>query len=537
MWSEVDTFTFDVPTKMSGAGDVKLSLELNRLQFLIPISVAAKVGETELQGRLFTILENWMTCNPPFKGLSWLSGIECASRIVSMLTILSFCDKLSEQQARRVRQFLHAHAYWIHRYPSLYSSSNNHLVAEIGALYLLSVCVPDLPSAEQYREAARTGLEREILRQFHVDGIGAEQSPGYAAYSLEWFALVALEADLRRHPFSQSYLDRIRQAVEAFCWFMDDAGHVPRIGDEDEGRVLSFGNETQADYIVSVVDMARRLLKMPSLPFERSEPTLRDGVLFSAGDKLTNYQSPSGRRSFSKGGYTVNRQVTDLGTLLFVFDHGPLGFLSIAAHGHADALAVWLHWGDEQFLVDGGTYTYNSDTNFRNKFRGTLAHNTLAIADEDQSLIAGPFNWTNHAQAHVVKAETDFVEAEHDGYQSRFGAVHRRRVAWMHGGVQLTDTVTFASSSIPPWRSCFTVGEGVNVKVDWDVAELRSKGGRVVRLRARIDNDPCAWRLVPCEVSPSFGKLTNASRLELGMDADRQSPVKIDVFMDFILVA
>ena len=30
---------------------------------------------------------------------------------------------------------------------------------------------------------------------------------------------------------------------------------------------------------------------------------------------------------------------------VLTFDHGPVGYLSIAAHGHADTLAVWLSIG------------------------------------------------------------------------------------------------------------------------------------------------------------------------------------------------
>ena len=42
-------------------------------------------------------------------------------------------------------------------------------------------------------------------------------------------------------------------------------------------------------------------------------------------------------------------------------DAGPLGYLSIAAHGHADALAFVLDIGDREILVDPGTYAYHTD--------------------------------------------------------------------------------------------------------------------------------------------------------------------------------
>ena len=41
-----------------------------------------------------------------------------------------------------------------------------------------------------------------------------------------------------------------------------------------------------------------------------------------------------------------------------VFDAGPLGYLGIAAHGHADALSVLLSVAGQPVLVDPGTYSY-----------------------------------------------------------------------------------------------------------------------------------------------------------------------------------
>ena len=80
-------------------------------------------------------------------------------------------------------------------------------------------------------------------------------------------------------------------------------------------------------------------------------------------------------------------------------DAGELGYLSIAAHGHADALSFTLAVGDEQLLVDPGTYTYHLDPEARAYFRGTRAHNTITLDGQDQSVAAGPFLWTHRARA------------------------------------------------------------------------------------------------------------------------------------------
>ena len=107
-------------------------------------------------------------------------------------------------------------------------------------------------------------------------------------------------------------------------------------------------------------------------------------------------------RTFAQGGYTVMRRARPAGDVLLAMDHGYLGYLSIAAHGHADALAVWLHLGDRPVLADAGTYLYHSGGAWRTHFRGTAAHNTLCVEGADQSTMSGHFNWSHQAGSKVA---------------------------------------------------------------------------------------------------------------------------------------
>ena len=116
---------------------------------------------------------------------------------------------------------------------------------------------------------------------------------------------------------------------------------------------------------------------------------------------------------------------------VLTFDHGPVGYLSIAAHGHADTLAVWLSIGSQPIFVDAGTYRYHSTRALRDAFRETAVHNTLTLGGLPSSRPAGPFNWAAKARARCIALEDGpiaRVVAEHDGYVARFGLRHRRTV-------------------------------------------------------------------------------------------------------------
>jgi hypothetical protein len=110
-----------------------------------------------------------------------------------------------------------------------------------------------------------------------------------------------------------------------------------------------------------------------------------------------------------------------------IVDAGPFGPWG-AGHSHADTLSIVVRSGDDEILIDPGTYTYVGDPKWRDWFRGTAAHNTVQIDGLDQATAAGPFRWANRPEVKILSwttsAECDVLEAE-----CRYaGFIHRRRI-------------------------------------------------------------------------------------------------------------
>ena len=381
--------------------------------------------------------------NRPFNGLSWATGVEVALRIVSLLTVFSFTDgdTLDPEMRRRMRTCLAAHGAWLARYPSRFSSANNHLIAEAAALFVLGTVWRDLPQARDYASYGRRTLLEEVNRQILEDGVGAEQTPTYTAFVLEWFLLALWVAEKSGDPLPDSVRARLELGGEHLRWITDQGGSQPRIGDDDEGRVIATGG-FEDDYVSSVLSCLSAFLGRPDIAPPLPRPGLRN-LLF--GYPKSDGVAPKGVRRFDAGGYTVVHKDISGQKMMMVLDHGPLGYLSIAAHGHADALALWLHIGDQPVLVDAGTYLYHAGGPWRDAFRGTPAHNTLSLKFTDSSTIAGPFNWSRKAAAWAVgpALEGSFLAAgAHDGYARDFGVVHERRVVQSHNGFTVHDTLT-----------------------------------------------------------------------------------------------
>ena len=105
----------------------------------------------------------------------------------------------------------------------------------------------------------------------------------------------------------------------------------------------------------------------------------------------------------------------------------------IAAHAHADALAVEVRYGGVDVLADPGTYCYHGEPEWRSYFRSTIAHNTIEIGDANQSVETGPFMWAAHARSCVDRVSLGDGEqiwsAHHTGYRRLDpGAEHKRTV-------------------------------------------------------------------------------------------------------------
>lgn len=510
-----NAYCYKIPYRHSeNYGDVKYVWEVNRLQYLQPIAMLAKATSDEGAAR-FCIDELLLWCdgNPPFKGVAWASGIELALRVLTILFVVPLVrTSIGGAEATRLIKCLDAHLFWLYRYPSRFSSANNHLVAEAAALGVAGVLWPEHPRSHEYREYGRRTLEVEVLAQLHSDGVGAEQSPTYTAFTVEFLLLAMRIFAAAGQPLAPSVGERVGRTVEHWLWLMDEAGGVPRIGDDDEGRVIHDSMGGECGYVAAIACAAAATLSRPDLTPPGANSHLRDRVFGRASGMPV---CPTGARTFAEGGYTVLRDRVAGRMVVVTFDHAPLGYLSIAAHGHADALAVWMSVGAQQVLIDAGTFGYHGANEARDMMRGTAAHNTVTVNGTDQSQITGPFNWRNHAKATLVSAVDPCapvwtVTARHDGYAKSFGVTHERTITWDRATAMLIieDTLTGgtceATARLLFAPGCTLAADVAEASVTWEGGTLEIAASGVSTIKVE-----------PRDTSPAFGEREATSGLSL----------------------
>jgi uncharacterized heparinase superfamily protein len=155
--------------------------------------------------------------------------------------------------------------------------------------------------------------------------------------------------------------------------------------------------------------------------------------------------------------------------------------LSIAAHGHADALSFILHVDGNPVVVDPGTFTYHTHKELRNYFVSTLAHNTVCVNGKNQAEQAGPTMWLKHYKAEVVACDEaqGIVEATHDGYATE-GVSHVRRVEFNRSACEFVITDILRCGRKSSLEIPFHLHPSATVNLNGSVAEISVPGSRRV---------------------------------------------------------
>ncbi|GGS85798.1 heparinase II/III family protein [Streptomyces violaceus] len=432
-------YAFDVPYRDEDAvGDIKQIWELSRHQYLTVLAAAyAITGDERYAERVAAHLRSWWTANPPLRGVHWISGIELGIRLLSWVWIRRLLDGwpgaagLFEDNPVALNQIWH-HQRWLAAFPSRGSSANNHVIAEAAGQFAAACAFGWFPSSARWRTEALRSLERHLRGNTFGSGLNRELATEYHGLVLELGLAAVAEADAAGRPVPASLRLVLLRMTDALAAVVDNRLRPPRQGDADDGHGLvvdGAGTDRWASLLATGDAVFGRLAWWPAVTGTDVRTPLLAALIRPYATEGT--ARPASRPAhFADAGMTILRGP---GEIWCRCDGGPHGFLSIAAHAHADALSLEVRHDGVDVLADPGTYCYHGQPEWRRYFRSTLGHNTLQLDGGDQSVSGGPFLWTRQARSRVLVADTSGASdggtalwcAEHDGYQR---SVHRRRV-------------------------------------------------------------------------------------------------------------
>ncbi|GAB3443564.1 alginate lyase family protein [Phycicoccus ginsengisoli] len=470
----------------SVTGNVKSVWELSRHHHLTVLAAAWWLtGDERYAVVVDRQLRSWWAANPFLSGIHWTSGIELGTRLTSWVWVRRLLDgwtgtaALFDENPVALHQ-LRWHQEYLAAFRSRGSSSNNHLVAESVGLLAAACAFPWFEESRQWRRSAARALESSLEANTFPSGVNREQASDYHRFVAELGLLGLVEADVAGEPLAAPTRRLLAACLDAAAAMVDGTGRPPRQGDGDEGRGLLV-DDPEGDTWSSMLSWGAAVLG--AQPWWPQAPGTVGGVLLGS---LATPVPVAGRPEraptrFADAGLHLLRTHGGGPEIWCRCDGGPQGFGAMAAHGHADALSVEVRCDSVDLLADPGTYCYHGEPAWRSYFRSTLAHNTIEVDGQSQSVEGGPFLWSTRTDAVVDESDLDGVvqtwSAHHDGYHRLDRALrHDRRVELdtVARVVTVRDTVT--SSRPHTVRLAWHLGPEVEVALDGPVAELSWHG-------------------------------------------------------------
>jgi Heparinase II/III-like protein/Heparinase II/III N-terminus len=414
-------------------GDPKWVWEVNRCQELPLLCLAWLVsGDDRFAAVARRRMLGWLERSAPGRGIAWSNGFEAGLRGISFalcFDALRGSDLLVPDDARAALLGLWQHGRFAVRDHSFGSSANNHLIGEAAGLATIGLLAPELRDAEQWLELALSWLAREAKVQILPDGTGAEQAFGYTLFVLDLFLLVAALLEQQERIVPEPIRDALARGADALAAQVQDDEPDPAYGDADDGRAVLLDG-SRARNARGVAAGLASFLGHGGARALASTPDATALLLFGENGRrrfdAAAPSSPPRSALLEDSGLVVLRA----GGVRALFDAGPLGYLAIAAHGHADALQVAMSEGADELIGDPGTGSYFGDSVRRTVFRGTAFHATVVVDGLDQAEQAGPFLWRRHYRCAIRHLDLDLrvMLAEHDGYARLADPVRHRRV-------------------------------------------------------------------------------------------------------------
>lgn len=424
LWQNIYSF-YIIYIGAQRLSDIKLPWELAKMQYIFILGKTYIYTDDEKYAKeIICHMDSWISSNPPFRGIHWISGFEVGIRVISFIMAYPFIKKFVEPLfLKKYLSSIYLQTQFIEDNLSLKEYANNHLIGEAFALVLSGMFLDCDKSMRWYKIGLKL-LSDEVIKQNHNDGVNKEQSYSYHRYVLDYYYLliILLRKNNRTYP---SHIDRYIQKMTEFLAFSvtPDRG-MPDFGDADDARGIYIKVDGERDY-TGIFALGAVLFRRHDFKFFSTE-ICPEEVLWLIGEEgvkdfyALNADEPVKKNyDFADGGYYIFRDGFHEKSNYLAFDCGPL-CSGDGGHGHADALSFQLSISGERYFVDTGTYSYNLDYEIRNYFRSTRAHNTVTVDGYDQSEIKDRMSWETFAGAKLLTRQSStyfqLIGGMHDGY-------------------------------------------------------------------------------------------------------------------------
>ena len=347
-------------------GDIKYIWELNRHLHLVTLAKTYYLTQNEIyKNEVIAQILNWIKVNPYMKGVNWGSSLEVGIRLISWSWVWKFLGEVDVNVKAHWLGAIYRHCYFIDKKFSRFSSANNHLIGEAAGLFVASTVWPCWRESKDWQNKSFKILVEEMDKQNFADGVNKEQAISYQQFVLDFFVLAGLLGEKNGVKFPEEYWSCLERMLVLVASIMDENGNMPNLGDADDGYAVKLTEDERFNPFQSLLATGAVIFGRGDFKNKASEFDEKSFWLlgFDGYEKFNRLPQKNFRaqKEFDSGGYYIlgaNEYGAD--EIKAVFDCGPLGYLSLAAHGHADALSFVLSVCGKEIIIDRKSTRLNS---------------------------------------------------------------------------------------------------------------------------------------------------------------------------------
>lgn len=443
---------WQIPDFSIGAGDIKIIWEASRFDWVLAFAQQAASGAPDQLQRLNHWLADWNGKNPAYSGPNWKCGQEASIRVLHLLLAARILGQEDRPRWELV-DFVEAHLARIA--PTIgyaVGQDNNHATSEAAALFAAGAWLErqGRPSGRRWSQIGRHWLEDRASCLIDKTGTFSQYSVNYHRLLLDTLCLAELwRSWLGKPKFSERFYQRASAATHWLSAIIDPVtGDVPNIGANDGANLLPLTNADYRDYRPSLA-LASILFKLSCYP-SRGEGSCATALSWLGLKPPGGLESESVELGniFHASGFMVLRR----GSWRVVFRYPEYRFRP----SHCDQLHVDLWLDSLNWLRDGGTYSYNTDTQTAAYFTGAAGHNTVEFDQREAMPQLGRFlrgGWLRTCELQGPRSQGDGTITAAAAYCDWQGAVHHRQLLMNEDGVTVVDTVSgFKKQAVLRWR-------------------------------------------------------------------------------------
>lgn len=397
-------------------GDEEWCYMLNRHKYWIDLGRAYYLTGNEKYAKAFVDqTTHWIDENPledRLKKLSWRrieAGIRCENWIKAFEYVKN-SKSVTPQFFEKFLNSLQQHGEYIDQSFSDFSKTSNWGVLEFQGLYTLSYFFSELKVASQWQKDATENLNTCIKLQVLEDGSQWEQSPMYHNEVFHCFMNVNRIAQIKNKELPETIRQKTIDMAYANVKWQKPNFHQPLLGDSDDTDLR--GLLTLSAYLFN--DAVLKSRGYDELDYENyfllgKKNSIKYKTIQSKNPDFTSvYQNSSGgfymRSSWQENAYYASFNLKKLG----------------GGHGHDDILNFTLFANNQDYLIDGGRFTY-VDNEWRELFKSNQSHNTLGVDNLPNSIYKD--SWINQYEARSqgdyarISSLFDYAQAENTAYK------------------------------------------------------------------------------------------------------------------------